>query len=325
MSSFQQKESKPNQSLKDLMTSRDWMDTYEPSHVDIDYNRSRVFSSSSESDIAKEVPAIKDAAGQRQTFDKSNKSTDWMGEYFNSIGASAGEIGMFPPAPKLSSSPERTSSNASFKSPMRVDNFKMSVDLGNFMTPSMDAAITLLERNKSTDSIALSDMQVDTAPHVPPQKQIEADDSMVQKIVALSEKIKKHDTKRRQQQKQRKKKKTRRNRDPDVKVYVEPANKDVLLGRGGRSNHHPGNIDYRNEVGNLRDWYRSSEKNAKTDLSQLLVDWVHNEQKGRFLKMEESTGLWYIVTNIVARRKASQALREHMTKAEREAKKKDQL
>ena len=106
-------------------------------------------------------------------------------------------------------------------------------------------------------------------------------------------------------------------RDPDVKHYVLPQPNDVLLGRGGRSNHHSGNIQYRDQVGTLREWYRSSEKNAKTDLSQLLVDWVQKEQRGRFLKLDESNQQWYIVTNVVARRKASQALREHMTMEER--------
>ena len=40
------------------------------------------------------------------------------------------------------------------------------------------------------------------------------------------------------------------------------------------------------------------------------------------MKLDANTQQWYIVTNIVARRKASQALREHMTPEERDAKKK---
>lgn len=152
-------------------------------------------------------------------------------------------------------------------------------------------------------------------------------DDMVADIVAITEKTKAEDAKSRAAQKSKtkqNKKKPRRNKDPDVKIYKEPSDTDVLLGRGGRSNHHPGNIAYRNEVGNLRDWYRGSEKNAKTDLSQLLVDWVQGERRGQFLKMEVATQRWYIVTNIVARRKSSQALREHMTKEEREDAKRKQ-
>eukprot|EP00543_Licmophora_paradoxa_P001442 CAMPEP_0202458878 /NCGR_PEP_ID=MMETSP1360-20130828/28637_1 /ASSEMBLY_ACC=CAM_ASM_000848 /TAXON_ID=515479 /ORGANISM="Licmophora paradoxa, Strain CCMP2313" /LENGTH=415 /DNA_ID=CAMNT_0049079629 /DNA_START=185 /DNA_END=1432 /DNA_ORIENTATION=- len=116
---------------------------------------------------------------------------------------------------------------------------------------------------------------------------------------------------------QKKKKKAKRNRDPDVKIYVEPTDLDCLLGRGGRSNHHPGNKKYRQEVLILQGWYKSSQKNEKTDLSQLLVEKVH-EYGGRFLKQEkDGSGKWYIVTNIVARRKCSQALREHIPMEER--------
>jgi len=112
---------------------------------------------------------------------------------------------------------------------------------------------------------------------------------------------------------------SRRTHEPEIKEYVnKPTDKDILLGRGGKSNHHLGNKAYRYRVGELRDWYRASEKNAKTDQAQMLVNWV-KEQGGRFLKRDaKSGGKWYIVTNLVARRKASQALREHMTKEERE-------
>ena len=108
-----------------------------------------------------------------------------------------------------------------------------------------------------------------------------------------------------------------------VKEFVQdPTDLDVLLGRGGKSNHHPGNKKYRDEVGNLQQWYKASQKNEKTDLSQCLVNYVHS-YGGRFLKADTS-GKWYIVTNLVARRKASQALREHATPEERAARKAEQ-
>ena len=112
----------------------------------------------------------------------------------------------------------------------------------------------------------------------------------------------------------------RRKKEPQKKEYVENlTDLDVLCGRGGKSNHHNGNKKYRDEVGNLQQWYKSSEKNEKTDLSQCLVNYVHS-YGGRFLKLEESNKRWYLVTNHVARRKASQALREHATPEERAAK-----
>ena len=109
-----------------------------------------------------------------------------------------------------------------------------------------------------------------------------------------------------------KKKRKRRPRPkvvPNSKEYVEPKTNDVLLGRGGRSNHHPGNKRYREEVKNLREWYGSigDNKEEKTKLSQTLVDRIQ-ENDGRFLE-KDSEG-WYVVPNVVARRKASQALRE---------------
>jgi hypothetical protein len=119
----------------------------------------------------------------------------------------------------------------------------------------------------------------------------------------------------------KRRKRKRRNRDPPVKWYVQVRRMDVLLGRGGRSNHHPGNITFRKQAGELREWYRTSDKHVKTDLSQLLVNWVQNEQNGRYLQLDREEDRWFIVTNLVARRKASQALREHMTMEERMARK----
>lgn len=118
--------------------------------------------------------------------------------------------------------------------------------------------------------------------------------------------------------KKKRKRKPRKKIIPEVKVYVEPKDIDVLLGRGGRSNHHPGNKRYREEVKNLRSWYAGiSDKDEKTDLSQCLVDYVHNYQ-GRFLDKDDNG--WYEVPNIIARRKASQALREDTDPEKRAAK-----
>jgi hypothetical protein len=121
-----------------------------------------------------------------------------------------------------------------------------------------------------------------------------------------------------EQQPKKRKRRPRKKIVPKVKEYVEPTDVDVLLGRGGRSNHHPGNKRYREEVQNLHSWYLGvEEKNEKTDLSQCLVDYVHS-YNGRFLHQDEAG--WYVVLNIIARRKASQALREDNDAAKRAAK-----
>lgn len=105
---------------------------------------------------------------------------------------------------------------------------------------------------------------------------------------------------------------------PKEKVYVEPQTLDVLCGRGGKSNHHEGNKRYREEVDNLKEWYNNiDEKESKTDLSQCLVDYVES-YGARFLE-HDGRG-WYIIDNIVARRKASQALREDTDPEKRRAK-----
>jgi hypothetical protein len=93
--------------------------------------------------------------------------------------------------------------------------------------------------------------------------------------------------------------------------YIDDAAKaDVLCGRGGRSNHHPGNKRYRQVVSEMKASYRSiGSKSAKTDLSRAIVDHVY-KYGGRFLKTELGTGKYYILTPAEARKKTSQALRE---------------
>ena len=99
---------------------------------------------------------------------------------------------------------------------------------------------------------------------------------------------------------------------PENKVFVEYTDNDVLLGRGGLSNKHPGNKRYRKEIENAKAVYRSATKDDKTKWAALLVEYVE-KYGGRFLEKDKATGKWYIVPDIVARRKAGQALREDNT------------
>ena len=111
----------------------------------------------------------------------------------------------------------------------------------------------------------------------------------------------------------RRRKSTESNRD-----YVEPTNEDVLMGRGGRSNNHPGNKKYLHAKDSMQERYMKASKEEKTGISQELVDLVHG-WGGRFLKLEDG-GHWYVVDNKTARKKASQTLRELNTPEERAAK-----
>jgi len=104
-------------------------------------------------------------------------------------------------------------------------------------------------------------------------------------------------------------------------VYVnDPTDLDVLLGRGARSNRHAGNKRYLQLVLNMKALYRSKPgKKHKTKISKELIDKIH-QYGGRFLQKEKGkAGKWYVVHDKVARKKASQALREDNTIENRKA------
>mmetsp|Transcript_18641 Transcript_18641/g.28368 ORF Transcript_18641/g.28368 Transcript_18641/m.28368 type:complete len:126 (+) Transcript_18641:95-472(+) len=91
--------------------------------------------------------------------------------------------------------------------------------------------------------------------------------------------------------------------------FFEVTDKDVLFGRGGKLTRHPGNKMYRDEIKNLQDWYKSSMETVNTQLSNLLVERI-TSYGGRFLKQDVRSKKWYAVSAVVARKKASQGLRE---------------
>lgn len=95
---------------------------------------------------------------------------------------------------------------------------------------------------------------------------------------------------------------------------------DILFGRGGRSNHHPGNKVYREIVTKHQEHYRGCDKNEKTKVAQGIVDQVQHSIGGRFLELDKEANRWYLVPNVVARRKVGQALRENNTEEARAAK-----
>ncbi|KAL7495377.1 hypothetical protein ACHAWT_003838 [Skeletonema menzelii] len=89
-----------------------------------------------------------------------------------------------------------------------------------------------------------------------------------------------------------------------------PSPADVICGRGGKANTHPGNISFREEAKKLRNWYESSSKSEKFTISAMLVDLVR-ERGGRFLKRDDKqAGNWLEADANDVRKKASQALRE---------------
>jgi len=104
-------------------------------------------------------------------------------------------------------------------------------------------------------------------------------------------------------------KKKQRARQLNETIVVEPADNDVLCGRGGFTNNHPGNVRFREKALEFRPWYEQSSKEEKQRIADLLVESVKS-QGHRFLG-RGGGGLWHEVVR-GAHRKASQALRERI-------------
>ena len=86
---------------------------------------------------------------------------------------------------------------------------------------------------------------------------------------------------------------------------------DVLCGRGGFVNKHPGNIVFRKLVDANKERYRSCPVDHKALLSQSIVEVIFNQTPpGRFLEKSPGGKGWMEVGKAKARQKTSQTLRE---------------
>lgn len=90
---------------------------------------------------------------------------------------------------------------------------------------------------------------------------------------------------------------------------TEPGELDVLCGRGGMSNHHPGNEWYRRLIKSNRPLYRACPKHTKLLVSKAIVQAVE-QQGGRFLEKNKNDNSWFEVSYKKAVDKTSQGLRE---------------
>jgi hypothetical protein len=93
---------------------------------------------------------------------------------------------------------------------------------------------------------------------------------------------------------------------PKDKVYVKKEAEDILMGRGGESNGHPGNQWYLDKVQLLAPAYGKASKIEKTNISESVLQMV-SQRGGRFIQKEEDMDLWFIAHEKAARDKASQA------------------
>lgn len=100
-------------------------------------------------------------------------------------------------------------------------------------------------------------------------------------------------------------------KDWPLKDVTDPHENDVMYGRGGGTNHHPGNKRYRKMVEERKEKYVSSKRLDKPLVAlEIIREWRAQLPPGRFLKHNESTGKWDDVGDKKAREKTSQALRE---------------
>ena len=114
-----------------------------------------------------------------------------------------------------------------------------------------------------------------------------------------------------------KKKKKKPKRVIDFSTPIEPTEGDILFGRGGDINKHPGNVRFREKARELAPTYEAcgdykDSNEEKYKVSEDLVDCMKAENR-RFLE-KGPNGLWYEVLGNGIRKKASQALREKKTR-----------
>jgi hypothetical protein len=88
---------------------------------------------------------------------------------------------------------------------------------------------------------------------------------------------------------------------------------DVLSGRGGRINAHPGNLRFRQFVNHFKETY-IDEETKKVEKAYICTQIVHlvraQHPPGRFLKRDDKHGYWFEIGDVKARKKTGQALRE---------------
>jgi len=100
---------------------------------------------------------------------------------------------------------------------------------------------------------------------------------------------------------------------------IKPRDEDVLFGRGGKTNHWPGNRRLREIVLSYRSIYRQAKKVDKPKVAKLIVGALRAATPpSRFLRVNENTNQWEDVGDRRASEKVSQSLREK-DRNEREA------
>jgi len=98
----------------------------------------------------------------------------------------------------------------------------------------------------------------------------------------------------------------------------EPTDHDVLFGRGGMTNSHPGNRRFRDIIALHRPDYIRAVKMDKPSVARKIVRAIrYGNPPGRFLKKSDD-GLWYDCGDRTAAEKTSQGLRERSNAEKRQ-------
>jgi hypothetical protein len=112
------------------------------------------------------------------------------------------------------------------------------------------------------------------------------------------------------------------------RVYKELTDNDVVFGRGGKANHHIGNIRYRNEIQRLEKLYKSAlTRSEKEYIVDTFVQCIQQSsdvgtatRTTNFLEKDKDKDNWFVVDDDIVRRKVHQALRENRDPEKRKAK-----
>lgn len=168
-------------------------------------------------------------------------------------------------------------------------------------SPIPEAKVKQETESPSSVTPELSEMKVD-------DKKDSGDDVKKEESTEGEEKLTEEEE---EAKKQREAELKEKYKDWPVKNIKEPHDNDVMYGRGGGTNHHPGNKKYRKMVEDRKLEYVNSKRLDKPLVAlEIIRYWRSQLPPGRFLKLDEKTGLWHDVGDKKAREKTSQALRE---------------
>ena len=102
-----------------------------------------------------------------------------------------------------------------------------------------------------------------------------------------------------------------RTKPKDINYVDEINDKDVLCGRGTRTNLHPGNKIYLQIADARRQRYKSTgNMNVKKALIMEILD-IYKSENARFLEYDSDVNRWYVLPESMAYKKVSQRLRDN--------------